>query len=549
MKKLVSISTTVRSPYRIPYQLKVIKKYFDGAKWNNDTMPREFMYRIIQEKAYLPSLKKLSEKDKNKYELSEKLKYDFAKTIFDKQNYSDPFARSRYNFDPIRKLGFVNTYGGNLKVTDSGNELINKEENVSEIFLKSLLKWQLPNFTQLKDYKISDGYNIIPLVGFIKLIDSLNKINGKANGISRIEINIFLPGFININDLSKITQEILNFRNIFLKIKKKKDKSDFIKKTYLQFSKNFGFKNPYSTSKDYGDNLRRYFCYTDLFKDNGYYVNFHEYRKDEINEILLKFSGEALEYKDLNSYLNNLNNKNTPVLNTFKSAASDFNNIVNKAVEKSKRKENIIIILEEIDNLIKKTETYGMGIDAERLIYRLMFLIDDFKKFNAPVKNLDSEGLPRTTAPGNGPDLVVNYNNFDLIVETTTLLGKSQKKAEDESVPRHLFEHIKKTKKNTYCLFIAPFIDGDLIKTYQFYSNPHEDAGYEGIKLSIIPINLNIVKEFIKNCLKNLDTLEFSENEFEKLLASMDMNSHFKKKSEWILNIENKFKTFNSKFI
>ena len=222
MKKLVSISTTVRSPYRIPYQLKVIKKYFDGAKWNNDIMPREFMYRIIQEKAYLPSLKKLSEKDKNKYELSEKLEYDFAKKIFNKQNYSDPFARSRYNFDPIRKLGFVNTYSGNLKVTDSGDELINKEENVSEIFLKSLLKWQLPNFTQLKDYKISDGYNIIPLVGFIKLIDSLNKINEKANGISRIEINIFLPGFININDLSKITQEILNFRNIFLKIKKKK---------------------------------------------------------------------------------------------------------------------------------------------------------------------------------------------------------------------------------------------------------------------------------------------------------------------------------------
>jgi hypothetical protein len=136
-----------------------------------------------------------------------------------------------------------------------------------------------------------------------------------------------------------------------------------------------------------------------------------------------------------------------------------------------------------------------------------------------------------------------------LIVETTSLLGKSQKKAEDESVPRHLFEHIKKTKKNTYCLFIAPFIDDDLIKTYQFYSNPHEDAGYEGIKLSIIPINLNIVKEFIKNCLKNLDILEFSENEFEKLLKSMDMNSHFKKKSDWILNIENKFKTFNSKFI
>ena len=37
-----------------------------------------------------------------------------------------------------------------------------------------------------------------------------------------------------------------------------------------------------------------------------------------------------------------------------------------------------------------------------------------FKKFNAPVKNLDAEGLPRSTAPGNGPDLIINYTNFDL---------------------------------------------------------------------------------------------------------------------------------------
>ena len=59
MKRLISISTTVRSPYRIPEQIKVIKKYLVGKKWNNNTMPREFMYRIIQEKAYFPSIKKL----------------------------------------------------------------------------------------------------------------------------------------------------------------------------------------------------------------------------------------------------------------------------------------------------------------------------------------------------------------------------------------------------------------------------------------------------------------------------------------------------------
>lgn len=547
MKKLISISTTVRSPYRIPYQLKIIKKYFENKKWNNDTMPREFMYRIIQEKVYLPSLNKLNQDDKNKYELSEKIDYEFAKKIFAQQNYSDPFARSRYNFDPIRKLGFVNTYDGYLKVTSSGNELIQNEENVSEIFLKSLLKWQLPNFTQLKDYKPNDGYNIIPLVGFIKLIKILNENYNKNVGVSRIEINIFLPSLININDINQIANEILHFRKKFYQIKNKKDKSNFIKKTYSEFVKKNGFKNPFSTSKDYGDNLIRYFCYTDLFKDNGYYVNINEYRQEEVKEILSKFSGEALDFKDQNDYLNYLNDKNLPRLNTFKSTISDFDNIVNNAVKRSKNEENISIILNEINNLIKKNETYGMGIDAERLIYRLMFLIDSFKKFNAPVKNLDSEGLPRSTAPGNSPDLIINYDNFDLIIETTTLLGKNQKKAEDQSVPRHLFNHIQKTNKSSYCLFIAPFIDEDLAKQYQYYSSPHENAGYEGMKLSIIPLNLNVIKEFVENCLKNLNKINFSEEEIEKLLKSMD--THFNKKSDWLLNIENSFKTFNSKFV
>ena len=176
-----------------------------------------------------------------------------------------------------------------------------------------------------------------------------------------------------------------------------------------------------------------------------------------------------------------------------------------------------------------------------------MFLINSFRRFNAPVKNLDSEGLPRSTAPGNGPDLIVNYNNFDLLIETTTLLGKNQKKAEDESVPRHLHDHIIKTKKRSYCLFIAPYIDKDLIRVYQFYSNPHEGAGYEGKKLAIIPLNLNVILEFIKNCLNNLNNLNFSEKEIENLLKSMD--EHYAKQSDWLLNIENKFKTFNSKLL
>ena len=509
-------------------------------------MPREFMYRIIQHKAYSPSLRRLSQSDKIKYENNEILEYKFAKYIFTKQKFDDDFRRSRSNFDPLRKLGFINTYDGILKITGIGQKLIENDENISEIFLKSLLKWQLPNFTQLSNYKIEDGYNIIPLVGFIKLIKTINNLYKKPIGISRTEINIFLPSLININDVNNIAKDIIEFRKKFIQIKNKNEKSHFIKFTYDIFSKKNNISNPLSTSKDYGDNLRRYFYYTDLFKDNGYYININDYRKNEVEEILSKFTGESLNFKNINDYLKYLNDKRLPELKFFKTTTSDLKNIVSIAVRQSKTEENLRKIISEIDNLIDKKEIYGMGIDAERLIYKLMFFIDSFKKFNAPVKNLDSEGLPRSTAPGNGPDLIINYSNFDLLIETTTLLGKSQKKAEDESVPRHLHDHILKTKKNSYCIFIAPFIDKDLVKVYQFYSNPHQSAGYEGKKLSIIPINLNVIREFIENCLKNLDKLNFNEVEIENLLKSMDIN--YNKQSDWLLNIEKKFKNFNSKF-
>ena len=95
----------------------------------------------------------------------------------------------------------------------------------------------------------------------------------------------------------------------------------------------------------------------DLFKDNGFYININEYRNNEIKEILSKFSGEALEYKDINDYLKYLNDKNLPELKTFKTTTNDFTSIVSKKIMSE---ENLQIILKEISNLIKKKETYGI---------------------------------------------------------------------------------------------------------------------------------------------------------------------------------------------
>ena len=86
-----------------------------------------------------------------------------------------------------------------------------------------------------------------------------------------------------------------------------------------------------------------------------------------------------------------------------------------------------------------------MGIDAERLIYRLMFFIDSFKKFNVPVKNLDAEvSYINSTWKWTWFNYQLYKFWFNIRNNNT---NRKVKKAEDESVPRHLNDHIN-MKKN-----------------------------------------------------------------------------------------------------
>ena len=84
-----------------------------------------------------------------------------------------------------------------------------------------------------------------------------------------------------------------------------------------------------------------------------------------------------------------------------------------------------------IYNLIKKKEVYGMGIDAERLIYRLMFLIDSFEKswksgmtLNAAIK-LGLEALQESLEDSLNHDTVeisiVDVNGYQKLNREDTL--------------------------------------------------------------------------------------------------------------------------------
>jgi hypothetical protein len=101
----------------------------------------------------------------------------------------------------------------------------------------------------------------------------------------------------------------------------------------------------------------------------------------------------------------------------------------------------------------------------------------------------DDAGQPLSTAQGNKPDIECDYGDFVLSVEVTMQRGQKQYEAENEPVSRHLGQMKERTKKEAYCLFIAPRINPAALA--HFYSQNQVEISYYGGKTKIIPLELD----------------------------------------------------------
>ena len=143
MKKLISISTTTRSPYRIKEQLPIFKEYFDGSDWSIRENQLEFFIRLVQYRLYDPtkgSSNPLPENLRTLLESDLDISFEDAKKIVKNCNYDDPYRRGRTAIDTQFKLGFLAKYNNIIKITELGHELLNDNVNDTISFLKALLK-------------------------------------------------------------------------------------------------------------------------------------------------------------------------------------------------------------------------------------------------------------------------------------------------------------------------------------------------------------------------------------------------------------------------
>ena len=114
------------------------------------------------------------------------------------------------------------------------------------------------------------------------------------------------------------------------------------------------------------------------------------------------------------------------------------------------------------------------------------------KPYEARRFKIDQDFLPVGTAPGNGPDLIFEFEDFVIAVEATLTENSRQEAVEGEPVRRHvadLAEHYENTlHKPVYGLFIANRIDSNTAETFRigiWYNRTDEK-----MRLTIIPLTL-----------------------------------------------------------
>ncbi|MFZ6724181.1 AlwI family type II restriction endonuclease [Undibacterium sp. MH2W] len=156
----------------------------------------------------------------------------------------------------------------------------------------------------------------------------------------------------------------------------------------------------------------------------------------------------------------------------------------------------------------------------EWVLWRAFLAVNSLvnKPYEARRFKIDQDFLPVGTAPGNGPDLIFEFDEFVLVVEVTLTDNSRQEAAEGEPVRRHVARIVEGYPgKRVYGLFIANKVDTNTVETLRIgFWYKSDDSK---MALQIVPITLEqfqkifsagfssgtitpkLIQEFLRDCL------------------------------------------------
>ena len=449
----------------------------------------------------IPELRLLDEKFKGK-KWNTQTQIEFFDTLFSSNFYegekrpTNPAlaARDRITRAP-KALGFIQLTP-EINLTKAGKQLIS-EKRLDEIFTKQLLKFQLPSPYHTQSNTIE--FNVKPYLELLRLIKELGSI-------SKLEIALFFL-------------QLTNFNNQFYTRESEHS-------TFEKF-----IKTKESNMRDYADAFFRYIRATELvtIDSKTMRIKISPSRKDDVNFILENIDRHPMHFDSVKSFQNYLFDPDTlklfsdnrdRLIDKIKSLSAEQVVLESKTIDELK--DDLVALETEqknkfvSDNIIKLKEN---KLDDLNDIYLMFNKIINKEVPDAPLflewnvwrafaalnhtKEIagnfifDLDGMPLNTAPGNKPDIEINYGDFSCIIEVTMSRGETQFNMEGSSVPRHYGDLVNKLQHNkAYCFFIAPKIS-EATKAFFFNLNKVHTKRYGG-KTKIIPMDLYSFIEFFR---------------------------------------------------
>lgn len=535
-------TTSPRTPSKMIPEIRLLSEFFEGRKWDYITQ-EEFIDKLAES--------------------------DFFEGVGSLKNKTFS-ARDRITRAP-KALGFVDLKP-HISLTAAGNELISGRRP-QEIFLRQLLKFQLPSPYHVENKNIVGTFFVRPYLEILRLMRELEYLTFD-------ELKIFAVQMTDYRKFDVVKESILAFRtdkearkgeykrfvNEVATVEAISIYSDYVSegRTYTRESEDASLKKfiktKKSTFRDYADACFRYLRYTGLvsiaYKNRT--ISFYPDKLSEVDYILATVERKPVFIDDEIAYKNHLFSPTTPVL--FTDVKENIIDIIMRIDAYTKRDLNNKTIdeLKHLrDDIVKKRRNAVINTQVEEIKSYSLYseIMDTYNEiitddiFDAPLMleyntwramtmldggdikgnfKFDDAGQPLSTAQGNMPDIECDYGDFVLSVEVTMQSGQRQYEMEGEPVARHYGQMKKRTGKEAYCLFIAPSINPASLS--HFYALNKIEIFYYGGKAQIIPLELDQFMRLVDMSYNNssrpepCDVKRFLNNAIEQVVHSVDEN-------------------------
>ena len=457
---------------------------------------------------------------------------------------------------------------GKLEFTTVGNLFLEATEEEQELILQRQIA-KVQYRSHLHNNKGFEDMNVRPLMIMIKLLLEIEKMSKEEVALFALTLTYYKKFDLVVSEIKRYRELVSKKKaGIERKTFKKDYATKYVNEVYKddidsgrtklrEGGKDFS-KTKLQTLKDYADSSIRYLRATGLFTllPHGQTLALTKAKLDDSLFLLEKY-GTSIGDKtdtDYEDYVKNyLGNPSLPVLriDNKEDQDRDFNKMY-QAVRKtdyiyadrlqeeftqaksSVEKINTIVRLEKkITEIQVKNEAKNIRVDFDSSLgdikqifediasrdkdivdrplmyewntWRSMVLINDALNVQGNY-HADADGNPVSTASGNMPDILCEYESFWLGVEVTLQSGMKQYEAEGEPISRHIGKLQKcivdkDDKRPVFGLFIAEKINPEVVSHLYTLASRNSQV-YSG-KVRILPIERHIFIKLTESALKH----------------------------------------------